>query len=153
VEAFKIAAVDYIVKPIEPTRLFNALEKARKFIQLYDQPEKRRSKRLDIKLQNSILFLPMEDILFIEKESRKTVIHTKDEKYETNEPLNELETRLDHYFLKTHRSYIVNLKKVIKIEAVGETYWARFSNSDKVAYISKLKINDVQKKIMRLYEV
>lgn len=122
VEAFKIAAVDYIVKPIEPTRLFNALEKARKFIQLYDQPEKRRSKRLDIKLQNSILFLPMEDILFIEKESRKTVIHTKDEKYETNEPLNELETRLDHYFLKTHRSYIVNLKKVIKIEAVGETY-------------------------------
>lgn len=152
VEAFKIAAADYIVKPIEPPRLFGALEKARKLLQLQGASEKKKGKRLDIKLQNSVLFLPMEEILFIEKESRKTIIHTKNEKYETNESLSELESRLDYYFFKTHRSYVINLKKVIKIESVGETYWARFLGCDKVAYISKLKINEVQKKILYLYE-
>ncbi|EMT45465.1 LytR/AlgR family response regulator transcription factor [Anoxybacillus flavithermus] len=152
VEAFNVAAVDYIVKPIEPPRLFSALEKARKLIQMYGAAEQKKAKRLDIKLYNSILFLPMEEILFIEKESRKTVIHTSDEKYETNEPLSELAERLEPFFLKTHRSYVINLKKVIKIEAVGETYWARFACCDKVAYISKLKINEVQQKILQLHD-
>ncbi|GGJ58282.1 two-component system LytT family response regulator [Anoxybacillus voinovskiensis] len=152
VEAFNVAAADYIVKPIEPPRLFSALEKARKLIQLHEQKEQKKAKRLDIKLVNSILFLPMEEILFIEKESRKTVIHTSDEKYETNEPLSELADRLEPFFLKTHRSYIINLKKIIKIEAVGETYWARFACCDKVAYISKLKIHDVQQKILQLHD-
>jgi two-component system, LytTR family, response regulator len=37
VKAFEIAATDYIVKPIERTRLFHALEKARKLIELSRQ--------------------------------------------------------------------------------------------------------------------
>ena len=155
VKAFEIAATDYIVKPIERTRLFHALEKARKLIELSRQDHlsiKTKNKRLGIKSHNSILFLPMEDILFVEKESRKTVIHTANERYETTETLNKIENKLDDYFFKTHRSYIVNLKKIVKIEPAGETYLAHFINSHKVAYISKLKIHEVQKKILHIHE-
>jgi two-component system LytT family response regulator len=155
VKAFEISATDYIVKPIERMRLFHALEKARKLIELSSQDHlsiKTKNKRLDIKSQNSIIFLPMEDILFAEKESRKTVIHTSNERYETTETLNKIENKLDDYFFKTHRSYIVNLKKIVKIETAGETYLAHFIDSHKVAYISKLKINEVQKKILHIHE-
>jgi two-component system, LytTR family, response regulator len=149
VEAFEISATDYIVKPVERVRLLRALEKARKYIQLSTQTNiSTKEKRLGIKSQNSILFLPMEEILFVEKESRKTVIHTSNQKYETTETLSEIQGKLDDYFFRTHRSYIVNLKKIVKIEPVGETYLAYFVNSDKVAYISKLKINEVQKELL-----
>lgn len=156
VEAFEISATDYIVKPIERVRLFHALEKARKLIELFRQDcssIRKKDKRLDIKSQGSILFLPLDDILFIEKESRKTVIHTSNERYETTETLSEIESRLDDYFFKTHRSYIVNLKKIVKIEPAGETYLAHFLDSHKIAYISKLKINEVQKKILEIHDI
>ncbi|MGP3561230.1 LytR/AlgR family response regulator transcription factor [Geobacillus sp. BK01] len=150
VEAFEVSATDYIVKPIERTRLFYALEKARKLIDMAKQcaaPAKQPNKRLGIRSKNAIVLLPMEDILFVEKESRKTVIHTVNEQYETTETLNEIEKELDDDFFKTHRSYIINLKKVVKITQVGETYLAHFLNSEKVAYISKLKFHEVQRKI------
>jgi two-component system LytT family response regulator len=156
VEAFNIAAADYIVKPIERTRLFHALEKARKLVQLSNRRHEgslgEKKTIFEIKSQNSILFLPMQEILFIEREGRKTVIHTRDGRYETTESLNEVASRLAPYFFKTHRSYIVNLKQVFKIEADGETYRVHFFNSDKVAYISKLKINEVQKSVSNIYK-
>jgi two-component system LytT family response regulator len=153
VEAFNISAADYIVKPIERTRLFNALEKARTLNGLFNESkgllEINKNKRLGIKSQNTFLFLPIEDILFIEKEGRKTVIHTRNERYETNETLQELSTKLDGNFHKTHRSFLVNLTKIVKIESAGETFLAHFLDTEKVAHISKLKINEVQERIMK----
>ncbi|GMN99097.1 LytR/AlgR family response regulator transcription factor [Parageobacillus thermoglucosidasius] len=155
VEAFEISATDYIVKPIERARLFRALEKARKLLELSRQNclSIKKDKRLGLKSHGSILFLPLDDILFVEKESRKTVIHTANERYETTETLSEIGDRLDGCFFKTHRSYIVNLKKIVKIEPAGETYLAHFRDSHKIAYISKLKINEVQRKILDIHDI
>jgi two-component system, LytTR family, response regulator len=146
VEAFNLAAVDYIVKPIERVRLFVGLEKAKKMIQLQKKQEeivKKGINKLAIKSNNSFLYLSTKDILYIEKEGRKSIVHTYKHRFETTESLQELEERLPEYFYKTHRSYIVNLKKIEKIESFGETFLAYFSSEDKVAHISKLKINEV----------
>lgn len=147
VEAFNISAVDYIVKPIERTRLYVALEKTKKFIRfqrsIENKPSMSNSKKLSIKSNHMFLYLPTEDILYIEKEGRKTLVHLVNVQYETTDSLQELEGKLPENFHKTHRSFLVNLKKVIKVESVGETYLAHFSGTDKVAYISKLKINEV----------
>jgi two-component system LytT family response regulator len=154
VKAFEISATDYIVKPVERIRLFQALEKARTFIEIVNQPVtsmKPLNKRLEIRMKHSIVWLPMEDILFVEKENRKTIIHTADEQYETTLPLNEVEKRLTHCFFKTHRSYIVNLKKVVKITHVGETYKVHFFSCEKVAYISKLKFHEVQRRMVTIH--
>ncbi|MDQ6595016.1 LytR/AlgR family response regulator transcription factor [Bacillus salipaludis] len=149
VEAFNLSAVDYLVKPIERTRFFMALEKARKSIAAAKAIEVRAAKmewkRLAIKSNQTFAYVPVEEILFIEKEGRKSVVHTVDERFETHEPLLDLEERLPDYFHKTHRSYLVNLKKIVKIEALGETYSAHFANCEKTAYISKLKINEIHR--------
>jgi two-component system, LytTR family, response regulator len=149
VEAFNMSAVDYLVKPIERTRLFVALDKAKKAIQL-DRTlvtSSRQFNKLSIKSNNSFLYLHTEDILYIEKEGRKTILHTKNERHETTESLADLEKMLPDYFYKTHRSFLVNLSRISRIEPSGETYLAYFANTDKTAYISKLKINEVQEQI------
>ncbi|CAH0346429.1 LytTR family DNA-binding domain-containing protein [Bacillus sp. CECT 9360] len=156
VEAFNLSAIDYLVKPIERSRLYIALEKAKKVMNSNIDTEKTVSneavKKLSLKTSNSYLYLPMKDILFIEKAGRKTIIHTQTDCYEINEALQVLENKLDSYFYKTHRSFIVNLKHIIKIESMGESYIAYFSDSLKSAQISKLKINEVQKIISNVLD-
>lgn len=147
VEAFNISAADYIVKPIERTRLFIALEKAKKQIQFNNGSNQvmEKAKKLAIKSNNTFLYLSIDDILYAEKEGRKTILHTKDSNYETSDSLQELEGKLPNQFYKTHRSFLVNLRKITKIVPSGETYLAHFNRTEKIAYISKLKINDVHR--------
>jgi two-component system, LytTR family, response regulator len=147
VDAFNLSAVDYIVKPIEKVRLFIALEKAKQSIHLQESKEAKSfyKNKLAIKSNQNYLYLSMDDILYIEKEGRKTILHTENDRFETMESLQDMEERLPGYFYKTHRSYLVNLRKIVKIEASGETYRANFTNPEKIAYISKLKINDVHR--------
>jgi len=151
VEAFNLAATDYIVKPIERNRLLQALEKARTTIRLQSmlKQEPISNPKLAIKSNHTFLYIPIEEILYIEKEGRKCIVHTGSERIETMESLQELEKRLpEALFYKTHRSYLVNLSKVIRIEAFGETYQAKFDCPDKTAYISKLKINEVHRRMV-----
>lgn len=147
VEAFNISAADYIVKPIERTRLFVALEKAKKLIQMSNSSNqvKNKANKLAIKSNNTFIYLSVDDILYAEKEGRKTILHTKNSHFETSESLQELEGKLPNQFYKTHRSFLVNLKKVTKIVSSGETYLAYFNDTEKIAYISKLKINEVHR--------
>lgn len=145
VEAFTLSAVDYIVKPIENARLFVALEKAKQSLQLQEHIDAKPNYnyKLVIKSNNTFIYLVFDDILFIEKEGRKTILHTEKDRFETLESLQELEERLPDFFYKSHRSYLVNLRKIEKIEPSGESYLAYFGVPDKTAYISKLKINEV----------
>ncbi|MFP7299090.1 LytR/AlgR family response regulator transcription factor [Neobacillus niacini] len=147
VEAFNISAIDYIVKPIEKVRLFKALERAKQALQYHARTEKKPviQNKLAIKSNHAILYITIEDILYIEKEGRKSIIHTVEGRYESLESLQELEDRLPDFFFKTHRSYLVNLRKIIKIKPLGETYIAEFSVPQKRASISKLKIHEVQR--------
>ncbi|MED3625247.1 LytR/AlgR family response regulator transcription factor [Neobacillus thermocopriae] len=147
IEAFQISATDYIVKPVERVRLYMALERAKKQYQLKKMSQKiknlKETNKLLIRSNRSLQYVVPMDILFIEKEGRKTVVHTANQEIETSEPIQKLGERLPSYFVKTHRSYLINLKTIEKIEPSGETYTASFFHTQKVAYISKLKINEV----------
>lgn len=149
VEAFTLSAADYVVKPIERTRLNNALKKAKFAIELDKGPIEAVSSILQNKLafksKNAIFYLVPDDIFFIKKEGTKTLIYTENDEIETTDSLLVLEERLPSYFYKTHRSFIVNLKRVARIESVGETYHAYFDGCEQIAFISKLKISEVYK--------
>jgi two-component system, LytTR family, response regulator len=146
VEAFSISALDYIIKPIDMERFFVALNKAKSAL----INEKDRIKKLPIKYRKSTFYIPLNDILFIEKQGRKSIVHTKDKTVETYETLGSLIHDLDHMFYQSHRSNIINLKEVNEIKSSGETYLVYFSDYEKPAYISKQKLTEVQKMIKDL---
>ncbi|WP_066070650.1 LytR/AlgR family response regulator transcription factor [Neobacillus soli] len=151
VEAFNLSVVDYIVKPIEKVRLLIALEKAKIGLQLHKRLEAKQGapalNKLAIKSNQAFLYLAMEDIVFVEKERRKSMIHLEAEQVESSDSLQDIAKRLPNYFYRAHRSYVVNLRKIVKIEAFGETYLAHFAHSEKTAHISKLQIQAVHRLI------
>lgn len=149
VQAFNISAVDYILKPIEKTRLYIALEKAKNMINysIHKSAAYGWRKRLSIRYNGSIYLIPFEEIIFIEKIGKKCMIYTKFKTFETNETISELLKKLDSDFFQTHRSYIVNLKKISHITPKNETFLVYFLNFDRYAHVSKLKIIELQDKL------
>lgn len=143
VEAFAESAVDYIVKPIDGARLFEALEKVKS--SLINTFEKKVDlKKLKIKNNGIIHLISMDEIYFIEKQGKKCIIHLKDKIFETNENLMDLNARLDNNFFLAHRSNIVNLNKISYIVQDYETFLAFFDGLEKAAHISKLKIKELE---------
>ena len=144
VEAFDVKATDYLLKPIERGRLYAALERAVQMIQYHNQKQSTPKKDLRIKQHKNMIFIPLDDIVFIERLERKSMIHTPQQIFETYEALSSLEEYLDDRFIASHRSYIINIKLLTRIEAAGQMYKAYFRDYDKPARISKNKLDKVQ---------
>lgn len=95
---------------------------------------------LIIKHYNNIVFIPLVEIIFIEKRDRKSIIHTINKQYESYESLTSLCQQLDKRFLECHRSYIINMDYLEIIESKGQSYIGRFRNYSQPIKISKNKI-------------
>ncbi|SKC40405.1 LytR/AlgR family response regulator transcription factor [Maledivibacter halophilus] len=102
--------------------------------------------KLAIKEEGHINFVMVKDILYFEKSHRKVLAHTAKNTYTLNSTLKELEENLDDKFTKTHRSFIVNKKKIKKIKEVGDrTYEIQFFDTDKKASLSRKKYEELMK--------
>lgn len=149
VEAFELSALDYIVKPIEKSRLYASLEKVKKMSSsIREQGQWSNAGRLHLRDGNNFYYIPWDEIIFIEKVGKKSCVYTSTKEYVTNAALAELMIQLpmDRFYL-THRSYLVNLSKIAHISARNQTYLTYFEGTSKYAHISKLKIDDVHSRL------
>ena len=110
VKAFEIEAVDYLCKPFDKERLSLSLERAvRRLKPAF--PESGRSQwltRLSIKDDESILFLPVDEIIWIEAANKYVVIHTPNGTHISRRTIQGLEEKLNpREFVRTHRSTLV----------------------------------------------
>ncbi|PYI50746.1 LytR/AlgR family response regulator transcription factor [Paenibacillus flagellatus] len=125
-QAFELNASDYVLKPFEESRIKRAVEKVAKLIERRGadaatavrrpkQPE--RPERLPVSVDDRIMLIPADRIVYVGFEDGKTVIATDDRDYRVNEPLTTLERRLEHgSFFRVHRAYVVNLDAVVEIQ-------------------------------------
>ncbi|WP_409252027.1 LytR/AlgR family response regulator transcription factor [Bacillus sp. SCS-153A] len=153
-EAFDWDAADYIVKPLMLPRLKQALERAKRLRKdnLAAKEDTgitmNANKKLIIKNYNNFLLIPYEDIIYIEKMERKTIIHTRSQTHETSETLAELMDRLTSNFIHSHRSYIININHIEAIRTSNQTYYAIFKEYKGRAKISKNHISGIQKALL-----
>ncbi|WP_400243676.1 LytR/AlgR family response regulator transcription factor [Niallia sp. JL1B1071] len=152
--AFELEATDYLVKPIEKFRLYKAIEKAKRMIAWkIENKELVSFNNLPVKYSKGIHYIKKEDILFIEKIEKKCYIYTTDKVFETQENIGDLLNQLNDTFLLSHRSYIINLEKVVEVRSCKETFIAFFNGVERGAKISKLKINEVKKRMSDLLKI
>lgn len=79
--------------------------------------------KLPVLLHNRVLLLSLDEVVWMQSEAHYTTVHTRDQQYFCNLSLGDLEERLDRSaFLRTHRSYFVNLRHARTIEREGENY-------------------------------
>ena len=129
VTAFELSAIDYVLKPITLEALSRAIGKLKSAINADKTLEKERLHALIANIQNpddARLVLPsndgqavvkLNDIVFLKADSSYTEIYLADgSKLFLSRKLLEFE-KLQNYgpFMRTHRSYIVNLNRVKKI--------------------------------------
>lgn len=137
-DAFKVHAVAYLLKPVETDELIRALQRARR---LHvepepDEPDKQasalsqllggnkalmyddnKSDRLTIKDGNSLLRIPLQDIRWIDAAGDYVIVHTHEINHIARASLRDLMQRLPpERFVRIHRSTIVNLAVVQKLK-------------------------------------
>lgn len=100
--------------------------------------------KLVIKTNRKIEQINFSSILYITYDNyiRKTKIITKNEEYETNEPLKEISKRLKGNFVSTHRACIVNLNNIKTIDTKNKII--TFVNDTKTELLSRNHIKDVK---------
>jgi two-component system LytT family response regulator/two-component system response regulator LytT len=122
IQAFRVNATDYLLKPVEEEKLIHAVEKIRGRIkppaEVERMPEtpKEPLHRLSVEHQGKIILVDIEDIYFAYSEGSYVFIATQQQQYLTKHTLQGLEQRLDPTrFFRCHRSFMVNLKKIKEI--------------------------------------
>ncbi|WP_077614768.1 LytR/AlgR family response regulator transcription factor [Caenibacillus caldisaponilyticus] len=114
VEAFGIEAVDYLLKPYGVERLRETLGRIRS--RLNEPPQPMHGAKLLIEDGEKMVVLHPGEIYYAAKIDRWIEIYTKNERIQTKMTLQKLEKKLSGYpFLRTHRSYLVNLDYIQEI--------------------------------------
>jgi two-component system response regulator LytT len=129
IEAFEVNAVDYVLKPVEPTRLEQAVQRVRK--RRAGQPlgnqleklvrlmagQKDRRNQIAVKMADRIVLVQAEDIIYASLAEDSISIVTGQVSGTSNyRTLDELQARLDpDVFWRVHRSHLVNINKIKEI--------------------------------------
>lgn len=91
-----------------------------------------------ISTQKAIYKIPYQEILFIESEHKKSVIHLSDDTICVPIPLYRiLEALPEESFVQTHRSFIVNLKNAASIDKSRNPWAITFFGSEQLAFVGR----------------
>lgn len=158
-EAFEVYAVDYLLKPYKIERLFQTITKIQELMELRQKSTLKSEKEIPgpvgiqhkvaVKIEHNLSLIDTTKIIYIDREKRKTVIHIDDGKtIMTNESLETLAKRIGTgNFMRTHRSYLVNLDKVVEIQPWSRNdYLLIFGGLKEVAYITDERYKKLQLK-------
>jgi two-component system, LytTR family, response regulator len=118
--AFDVHALDYVLKPIDELRFAEAVRRARAQHELGARrlpslTESPRPAKLTIRDGDAIVFVPVDDIDWVEAADYYVEIHTGNRSYLMRETMQRLQTLLDDRFVRIHRSRLVNRDRVREV--------------------------------------
>lgn len=154
VKAFELAALDYLLKPIEIDRLKSAIERfehkrqltstKERLAKLQEELSNKTTASLSIHHDGHKMLIKIDDILAVEGQAAYSKLYTIDgSQYLLSKNIAHLEKELEEHpkFYRSHKSWIVNLEKVLSYSK--SNYSARLS-TDMQVKISRAKIADFE---------
>lgn len=129
VQAFELAATDYLLKPVRAQRLEAALARARAQCQglLGADASRTTRKHFSVTERGRIVLVPVAEVRYLKAELKYVSAVTAACSYVLDESLVQLEQEFPERFLRIHRSCLVNRDAVMaleRIEAESEGGWA-----------------------------
>jgi two-component system, LytTR family, response regulator len=129
VQAFKFAAVDFLLKPINPEELADAVKRAEILVQEHFNTQLqaleenlrtdiRQKKKIVLKTLENIYLVDMQDITHCESDGCYTIIHTiTGDHIMVSRTLHEFDSMFSaHGFYRVHKSYLINLLQIRRFE-------------------------------------
>jgi two-component system LytT family response regulator len=115
--AFDAQAIDYLLKPFSAERFDRALERAQGRTGKKPTPAARQVDRLVVRDGAKIHVIPLDKLDYAEAQDDYVALHSEGKSYLKQQPIGALEAALDATrFVRIHRSAIVNLERVARIE-------------------------------------
>lgn len=170
VQAFEIGAVDYLLKPVERSRLRETLNRAHERLEQSDWRETENDKiknatkiydestraefleRIPVKNRDEIILVPTDEIASIVANGELLHITTeKNKKYIINYRLKDLEMRLNpNKFIRLARGSLVNLEMIERISPLpGGTYAVNLKNGQEISS-SRMQSRVLRERLLRL---
>lgn len=172
-EAFEVAAVDYLVKPFDDDRFEQALQRARRIIDLKEvdrlrsrllsvlqndrasdrevpapAPRGNYLERIPVEMRGKVRVVPVTEIDFIVASGPYAELYSGDRKYVIREAMQTLEDRLDPgVFIRTHRSVIVRLDLIETLhKGAGGDYEVQLKSGRRLR-VSRSRLEALEKKL------
>lgn len=126
IKAFEINALDYLLKPVDPKRLEEAIKKLNAKLDTDELEKSRNKKRKEVLSENDQVFVKdgekcwfvkLTEISLFESDGNYVKVYFGNYKPLIHRSLNALDERLDEkLFFRASRKYIINLKWIENIE-------------------------------------
>lgn len=161
IKAFEANAIDYLLKPFSKDRFNTALTKwltkngedkgMEKNIQnLLENSDKQADEknRIVVKNNSEITIVPVNDIFYIEAYDDYVKIFTKDNYHLKKKTMNYYEQVLDPaQFFRVHRSFIINLQQLTRIEPMEKNAYIALLKSGKKIPLSRPGYSRLKEKL------
>lgn len=158
IQAFEVDALDYILKPFDEERIVQTIKKFKKRKQ-HEMEEKQEvhapdvssgMKRLALPIDESIVLVNIEDIVYAGLLDGKVIVKTICDTYVTYDTLAILEKKLSQMnFLRVHRSFIVNVNHISEIQPWFNSTYNLIMKEDSKVPVSRTYAKEL-KKLLRI---
>ncbi len=139
VQAFAVAATDYLLKPVDAQRLKSALDRLR------PRPSTSALTRLPIKTQKGVVLLDPQDITHAVLNDALVEVATETKTWLTDWSLNALEARLPPRFMRVSRQALLNLDKVALLEPTDSGGYLAKTTGGAIVQVSRQAARDLRK--------
>ena len=131
IKAFDVHAVDYVLKPFAPERVAVALERARQRIAprpplpvagivAAARPAGQHAARIVVRQGPRVHVIPADKLDYAEAQDDYVSLHAEGKAHLKQQTLSDLEGSLDpERFVRIHRSYLLNLDRLSRIDSEG----------------------------------
>jgi len=135
IRAFEVHAVDYLLKPFGAERFEAALERAKERLAgksapaavtatelaAAARPPSQYLERIPVRDGTRVFIIPVSKLDYVEAQDDYVALASEGKKHLKQQTISSLEAALDpSCFLRIHRSYIVNLERVTRVEPYGK---------------------------------
>jgi len=128
-KAFETNSVDYLLKPVRLERLQQTVDKLGSLKNnlssnaimsvlkdFYAQKEEKKVTSITVKKGDKLVFIKLDEVTHFEADEKYVTVHTNKESHLLEQSLSQLELKLPEYFIRVHRSVILNKNQVLEVQ-------------------------------------
>ena len=120
IQAFETNVYDFLLKPVSFAKFLKSVTKVKNILQPNFTPRNEETENfffINSGVKGKIIKVAYDDIIYVEGSKNYVIVYVVGNKYITYLTMLEIENALPaDYFMRVHRSYIINLKKIQYIE-------------------------------------
>ncbi len=150
VEAFRLNAVDYLLKPYDEEQLKQTINRVEKtLLPRVTLDTTGNLGKLAVEMDGEITYILIQDIYYMYRDEKLTKIITQKGEFEVRTTLKELESRLTLFsFFRIHKGFLVNLNYVKRLTPwFNGAYQLELENRKEQLAVSRNYVKDLRQRL------